>query len=328
MDQEKFFKSIIEPSTERLGLYGISHDVRFDERDFVVTHKISKNVFTAFDGKLSRYLAATTGTGLPNATVETRIRDVAGGRSWTPYAAKHAASIPDALAAAARMALGERPNVSTRIGAWLNDGPGTDQLTTITVDTIQVLERALKVCSQIGTVEFLDVSGDFERVLARPVDSAMEMMVVDLERGTVAIPTVAATGGPAWSGPIYGFDKAITKAPAVSAFLGRARHAVSKAKEDAILNFREAAEERIMCFNSALAGRELTGFRLKSAASLVSRLQAGLGDTLLGLNEAAQITALDWAGQVRETTAAPKAPAARVIERQGDVPKPRPRLVR
>ena len=87
------------------------------------------------------------------------------------------------------------------------------------------------------------------------------------------------------------------------------------------LDIREAAEGRIIDFNNALAGRELKGYRLDSARSLVSRLQAGLGDTLLGLSEAAQLTALDWAIEVRNLPDADKT--------EDDPNRPqRPRLVR
>ena len=34
---------------------------------------------------------------------------------------------------------------------------------------------------------------------------------------------------------------------------------------------------------------------MKGASTLIARLQAGLGSSLLGLSEAAQVTALDWA---------------------------------
>jgi len=284
---------------------------------------------TGFDGKLSKYLAAVTGTGLSGASVETRIRDAAGGRSWMPYPIRHVASVPDAFAAAARFALGEKKSVTARVGVWLNDDDtGGETKTDINEETVRVLERALKVCRFVGTVDFLEISGDFERVLTRPVGSDMDMMVIDLQRGTVSIPTAKATSGPAWQGPIFGFEKAANQAPAVSAFLGRARHAVSLAKEEAILTFRDAAEERIMSFNEALGGRDLSGYRLKSATSLVSRLQAGLGDTLLGLSEAAQITALDWATQVQETTRTPEL-RRQLTQQRGEIPKkPRPHLVR
>ena len=42
MEQNTFFESVVEPSTERLGLYGIAHDVNFDGRHFIVSHKVSK----------------------------------------------------------------------------------------------------------------------------------------------------------------------------------------------------------------------------------------------------------------------------------------------
>ena len=323
MDQTKFFEAVVEPSTERLGLFGIAHDVHFDGRNFAVSHKVSKNVLTDFDGKLSRYLAAVTGVGLPGATVETRIKDVASGRSWNPYPAHHVASIPHALCTAAKLALGDKPAIPVRMGAWMNDSMGQGQEYSITSETISTLEKALGVCNFLGSVDFLEISGDFDRVLARPRGSTMDMMVMDLQRGTISIPTVSEMGGSAWQGPLYGFEKAVNQAPAITSFLARARHAVAAAKEDAIHAFRESAEGRILSFNEALAGRQLTGYRLDSATSLVARLQAGLGDTLLGLSEAAQMTALDWAAQVRELPAITR-------RRPNDAPSvpQRPRLVR
>ena len=300
MDQSKFFETVVEPSVQRLGLFGVAHDVSFDGRNFVVLHKVSKNVFTEFDGKLSRYLAAVNGRGLPNATVQTTIRDVATGRTWTPYAPRHAQSVPHALAVAGRLALGSQKAADVRVGAWTNDETGTDQTFNVSQESIEMLERGLDVCQRIGTIDFLEISGDFERVLARPIESKMDMVVIDLVRGMLSIPTVTELGGSAWQGPIYGFDKAMKQAPAIMSFLARARHAVAMCKEDAIHSFRESAEERIMSFNAALSGRQLAGYRLEGATSLVSRLQAGLGDTLLGLSEAAQMTALDWAVQVRD----------------------------
>lgn len=300
MDQYKFFEAVIEPSVERLGLFGVEHDVHFDGSNFVVMHKVSKNVFTDFDGRLSRYLAAVHGRGLPNATVQTTIREVASGRTWTPYAPRHAASVPHGLAIAGRLALGAEKAANIRVGAWMNDSLGIDQSFQATEDSIEMLEQGLEICRHIGSIEFLEISGDFERLLARPVDGDMEMVVVDLIRGMISVPTLSTMGGPAWQGPIFGFDKALKQAPAITAYLGRARHQVALAKEEAIHAFREASEARILSFNAALAGRQLSGYRLDSATALVSRLQAGLGDSLLGLSEAAQMTALDWAVQVRE----------------------------
>ncbi|MEM9140881.1 MAG: hypothetical protein AAGB15_13730, partial [Pseudomonadota bacterium] len=258
MDPLKFFETVVDPSTERLGLFGIAHEVHLDGRNFVVSHKVSKNVLTEFDGKLSRYLAAVTGTGLPGATVETRIKDVGTSRAWNPYPQRHVASIPHALSTAARLALGENSAVHVRIGAWMNEAMGQGQEYTISADTIATLDRALAVCEQIGSVDFLEISGDFERVLARPRGSTMDMMVMDLQRGSISIPTVSDMGGSAWQGPLFGFEKAIGQAPAITSFLARARHSVAVAKEEAIHAFRDSAEARILRFNEALAGRQLT----------------------------------------------------------------------
>lgn len=324
MDQYKFFEAVVEPSIERLGLFGIEHDVHFDGSNFVVMHKVAKNVFTDFDGKLSRYLAAVHGRGLPNATVQTTIREVASGRTWTPYAPRHAASVPHGLAIAGRLALGVEKAANIRVGAWMNDSIGIDQPLQVSEVSIELVEQGLDIFRQIGSIDFLEISGDFERLLARPIDGDMDMVVVDLVRGMISVPAASDHGGSAWQGPIFGFDKAQKQAPAVTAFLGRARHHVAAAKEDAIHAFREAAEGRILSFNEALAGRQLSGYRLDSATALVSRLQAGLGDSLLGLSEAAQMTALDWAVQVRELPAEERRRPRRLAPAE-DI---RPRLVK
>lgn len=300
MDQTKFFEQVVEPSIERLGLFGISHDVNFDGRHFVVTHKVSKNVFTEFDRQLSLYLAAVTGVGLPAATVETRIRDTVADRAWSPYPSRHLPSVPDALATAAKLALGSEPQLRVRFGTWTSEEglPYTERL--ITTESMMALDRAMTIARQVGAIEFLDLSGDLDRVMLRPHDARLDMLVMDIERGTISVPTAAEMSGVAYQGPLFGFDQAMKEAPAVNTYLSRVRHLIAIAKENAIYDFRAAAEQRISRFDEALGGRDLTGYRLDSARSLVSRLQAGLGDTLLGLSEAAQLTALDWASDVRQ----------------------------
>ncbi len=262
-----------------------------------------------------------TGVGLPAATVETRIRDMVDNRTWSPYPSRHEPSVPEALATALKLALGSEPQLKVRYGSWLSEEAGPDQERVITTDTIMRLDRAMEIIRKIGAVEFLDLSGDLERVMVKPIDAKMDMLIMDLERGTISVPTTSELSGVAYQGPLFGFDQAIKQAPAVNTYLSRVRHLVAISKEDAIYDFRAAAEDRIMDFNGALGGRELSGYRLESARSLVSRLQAGLGDTLLGLSEAAQLTALDWATEVRQL------PDMRDANDNPGGP-PRPRLVR
>ena len=159
MDHLRFYESVVEPSTERLGLFGIVHDVSFDRRNFVVSHKVSKNVFTAFDTRLSRYLAAVRGQGLPHATVETLIRDVTTGRGWTPYPPRYCQSVPAALATATKLALGSSSQMEVRIGPWVDEYGGLDQQRTLTAETTAALEMALDICSRIGSADFLEISG-------------------------------------------------------------------------------------------------------------------------------------------------------------------------
>lgn len=298
MDDTDFFDSIIDPSTERLGLFGMAHDITFDGRNFVVLHKVSKNVLTQFDKRLSCYLSAVHGVGLPCAAVETRIRDVATGRSWSPYPIRHVSSVPEALVLAAQLALGPEPQMRVRMGAWMSEEAPLEQERLITVDTVAALEKAISVCQLLGTMDFLEVSGDYDRVLVRPEGSKLDVMVMDLARGTISVPTTSEMAGTAYQGPLFGFDTALRQNAAVANFLSKARHAVSRAKEEAILNFRDMAEERIHEFDAAIGGRPLVGHRMTGASTLIARLQAGLGNSLLGLSEAAQVTALDWADKV------------------------------
>lgn len=302
MEPEKLFKTYIEPSAEKIGLFGISWESNFNGRECVVTHKISRNVFTDFDGKLSRYLAAVSGIGLPTASIETRFRDSTSGEMREPYPARHIQSVTDALATAARIALGDAEKVRVRMGAWVNDTAGPGREWEITKETIESLDQAMMVCRQIGSVEFLEISGSLERVLVRPRDSDLGMATINLRQGTIDIPEIGGAQGSTWTGPIFSFEKAAAQVPAVINYLGRAQHAVATAQVNAILTFREAAEQHIMNFNAALAGRPLADHRLERATSLIARLKAGLGGSLLGLSESAQMTALDWVAHLDETT--------------------------
>jgi hypothetical protein len=293
MEHQRIFDCIAEPSAERLRLFGIAYEATAGGRKVVVSHLVAKNVFSSFDMRLSRHLAAVTGAGLPHAAVETRVRDAATGRTAMQGAPRHAASAPAALAIAARLALGAGDRVSVRLGNWNAGEEGLGQQHLIAAPVVEALERALGICARIGVADFLEISGDLERILVRPAGCGLDVMVMDLQRGTVAVPATGEGGSPAQTS-LFDFESAADTVPAVAGYLARARHAVAASREAAIRDFREAAEERIMQFDAALAGRPLTGHRLEVAGSLVARLQAVLGDSLAGLSEAARVTALEW----------------------------------
>ncbi|MEM1300685.1 MAG: hypothetical protein AAGH68_15540, partial [Pseudomonadota bacterium] len=165
MTNIEFYEAVVEPSSERLGIFGLAHDVNFDGRHFVVTHKVSKNILTEFDGHLSRYLAAVTGSGLPGAAVETRITDIETGHSWNPYPVKQASGLPEALGIAVRLSLGSDSKIRARTGPWMSDGAGLDDERVLTIDVAYGLDQALNVCNLVGPQEFLDISGDLGRMV-------------------------------------------------------------------------------------------------------------------------------------------------------------------
>lgn len=324
ISDSEFFDEIIDPSTERLGLFGIAHDITFDGRNFVVLHKVSKNVLTEFDRRLSCYLSAVHGVGLPGAAVETRIRDVTTGRSWSPYPMRHIGSVPEALAMAAELALGPEEQLKVRMGGWTSEDATLEQERVISTDTVSAQQKALENCRMLGSTDFLEISGDYDRLLVRPLGSKLDVMVMDLSRGTLAIPSTDEQAGNAYQGPLYGFEAALRENAAVINYVSKARHDIASAKEEAILSFRELAEERIHEFDAAIGGRPMVGYRVTGASTLIARLQAGLGSSLLGLSEAAQVTALDWAESVSGQNL-PKIESSQ----SGDDPRipPGPRLV-
>jgi len=90
-------------------------------------------------------------------------------------------------------------------------------------------------------------------------------------------------------------------------YLATLRHMLIAQKEQAVLDFRAAAEQRILQFDRALQGRPLDGFRMDAVVSLVSRLKAGLGTSLIGLSEDARITAFEWAATIERDSGAAEA---------------------
>jgi len=54
----------------------------------------------------------------------------------------------------------------------------------------------------------------------------------------------------------------------------------------------------LVSFDRALAGRPLEGARQEIASGLIARLMAGMGSSLNGLSEDAQLAALDWSAAI------------------------------
>ena len=293
------FKTFVEPSLERIPVLEVSHVERLQGCDYIIVQTIQRNVFTDFDRKLSRHLAATRGDGFPAFTVAVQVNER--GRVGPPrfLAPVHHASVPHALKGIADRAFAHCGRVELTVQNS-NTGAG-DRVAGVrrelSTDDIEALDSALDICRHLGEAEFLDISGDFDIVIAGP-PGELQPIVMQLQNGSISMPCTNGTAITPFECPIHGFAGHAAGNVLAQGYLARARHALVATKEAAVLEFRAAAEDRILAFDRALAGRPLDGHRLDAAIALIERLKAGLGGSLNGLSEDAQITALDWSAAI------------------------------
>ncbi|MEM1382679.1 MAG: hypothetical protein AAGG06_03455 [Pseudomonadota bacterium] len=295
----------MEPSLARIPETELVHYETVDGVEQIVSHLVYRNVLTDFDQKLSQHMAATKGEGFPVITVLTRVCARDGAAVWKQTGRSNHATIPHALKAIGERALGEAESAtvlacSCEFGGEETDRSGVERVLSRT--DLETLGRVLDNARSFGEYEFLDLSGDYTLVVVQPNGIDGNPVTMDIQCGTLS---AAVSDGQGFEGPLWGFTQQITEDAGARAYLARVHHALSGAKEDAILAFRAAAEERIMSFDKALQGRPLEGFRLDAAMALVARLKAGFGDSLFGLSEAAQITALEWAASIAKEGGAP-----------------------
>ena len=277
----------------------VSHVERLQGCDYIITQTIQRNVFTDFDRKLSRHLAATRGAGFPAFTVAVRVNDRGSGGSPRFLTPVHHASVPHALKGIADRAFAHCGRVDLTVH---NSNPGAGDRVAgvrreLSTDDIEALDAALDICRHLGEAEFLDISGDFDIVIAGP-PGELQPIIIHLQNGSISMPCTTGTTITPFECPIHGFTSHAAGNVLAQGYMARARHAMVATKEAAVLEFRAAAETRILNFDRALAGRPLDGHRLDAAIALVERLKAGLGGSLSGLSEDAQITALDWSAAI------------------------------
>lgn len=293
------FKSYIERCLERIPVLEVTHDARHDGRALLVTQTIQRNVFTEFDRKLSRHLAASRGTGFPAFTVTVEVAERGGAAAPSPLARGHYASVPHALRGIAERAFDGSGRAELTIhhndpGAG-DRGAGMRRI--VTADDAEALERGLTICRFLGEAEFLSISGDFDIMLAGP-PGELRPVVMHLANGSISVPCPAGNAVTPFECPLHDFAGHVAENALAQGYMAQARHALVAAKEAAVAEFRAAAERQILNFDRALAGRPLEGHRLESAVALVERLKLGLGPCLDGLSEDARVTALDWSGSI------------------------------
>jgi hypothetical protein len=293
------FQTLVEPSLERIPVLEVSHVERHQKREYIITQTIQRNVFTDFDRKLSRHLAATRGAGFPAFTVAVNVNERGSGAEPRPLSPAHQASVPHAMKGIADRAFAHCGRVDLTVH---NSNPGAGDRVAgvrreVSTDDIETLDAALNICRHLGEAEFLEISGDFDIVIAGP-PGELQPIIMHLQNGSISMPCTNGTAITPFECPIHGFAGHAAGNVLAQGYMARARHALVATKEAAVLEFRAAAEDRILAFDRALAGRPLDGHRLEATIALVERLKAGLGGSLNGLSEDAQITALDWSAAI------------------------------
>ncbi|MFQ5566024.1 MAG: hypothetical protein ACE5EU_06655 [Paracoccaceae bacterium] len=272
---------------------------RHQGREYIITQTIQRNVFTEFDRKLSRHLAATRGAGFPAFTVAVHVHERGNGAPSRALSPAHHDSVPHALKGIADRAFAHCGRIDLTV---YNNDPGAGDRVAgvrreVSTDDMEALDAALTICRHLGEAEFLELSGDFDIVIAEP-PGELRPMVMHLQNGSVSMPCTNGSAITPFECPIHGFAAHAAGNVLAQGYMARARHALVATKEAAVMEFRAAAEGRILAFDRALAGRPLDGHRLEAAVALVERLKAGLGSSLNGLSEDARITALDWSAAI------------------------------
>jgi hypothetical protein len=303
MNISEIFKTFIEPSLERIPVLEVSHVECHHKCEYVITQTIQRNVFTEFDRKLSRHLSATRGTGFPAFTVAVVVSERGGGAPARALAPAHYVSVPHALKGIAERAFAHAGRADLTVHH--NDPSASDRdagvMRSVSSDDIEALNSALAVCRYLGAAEFLNISGDFDIVIVGPPGD-LNPIVMHLRNGSISVPCTNGQSIIPFECPIHGFAGHVAGNVMAQGYLARARQVLVAAKEAAVMEFRAAAEDRILSYDRVLAkraaGRALDGYRLDATMALVERLKAGLGSNLSGLSEDAQVTALDWTMEI------------------------------
>lgn len=297
------FEAVISRDLERIPVLEALHVENFNGQNYLISQVIVKNILTDFDRQLSRHLAATRGEGFPRYTVIVRFRVDQDDTEWRNFDPTHHASVPHALRAIAERAVsfGKGDGIALR-HAGRSSKNDEGRKVALDREDVESLGDALRVCETLGDPDFMEISGDFDVILAKPAGD-LKPVTMYLRKGSVSMPSDRGLGGQPFECPIAGFARAAQEDLGAQAYLAVARHALSAIKEDAVSDFRAAAEGQIFQFDRALGSRSLEGHRFDAASSLIVRLKAGLGDDLRGLSEAARITALGWATAVEEQAA-------------------------
>ena len=298
-----FFHEDIETSLESLPVLQATYSEYHKGREFRLTQTIYRNVYTEFDHKLSRYLSATRGEGFPAFTVKVEIAEPQSEDKAIHLISIFHESLLHALKDIAERAYDRAGPVGLTIQRGISTNgkqPPISHKRKIATGDIEMLNTALGICRSLGDLDFLEISGDYEAIVATP-PGKLNPVILHLQNGLVLVPSVPIGGDAPFQWPIYAFAQNASTNPSAQSYLASVGQSIVTEKEASILGFRSAAERRIIDFQRALAGRRLEGHWLKGAQGLIARLQLGLGGGLAGVSEDAQGIALELSAAIENS---------------------------
>jgi hypothetical protein len=314
------FEKLICPGLDCVPVLEVIHSEWRDGIKFRIVQTVSRNVFNAFDRKLSQHLAATKGEGFPTCQVSVQLVDLQTKSVPEVLPPTYHRSVAHALKGIAQRAF-ERVGPVELVLQRGDCNPGqmlpVYHRRTIDGPYISRFEQALGICDHLGESAFLDIAGEFDEVTVTPPGDEVDAVVLKLQNGTVQVPSPHGPTGAPFEWPISDFAENASRNISAQTYLASVRHAVVVEKETAILAFRDAAEKRIHEFDRALAGRPLDGHWIKGASALIARLRAGLGDRLTGIAEDARGKALDWCAEIKSAHGADPVVAQRALNGGG-----------
>jgi len=285
----------------RVPLQEVGFAIRRGDERLLCVATVCKVIYAGFDRALSDYLHATQGRAFPRFV--TTLHEKVEGSDGAPQKVEEQffAAIPEAMAWIGERALdGEEQAQVTVHSDFKHDGEGARvRPRTVTASDVHALRTAFGIVSELADPAVIDITGDFESLAVNPPSvSGLRKARVDFSNNIMFVPGSDGQGdGVQFS--VFELTEMMRSDQVVRTYSRIISDLVTDRKQAAVEDFRWAAEEQILNFDSALGSQPLSGYRGEIAKDLIARLKAGLGEELRGISAHARAIAFDWAESAR-----------------------------
>lgn len=290
----------VSQDSVRVPLIEIGFETKGGDAPTLNVATVSKVIYAGFDRALSDFLHATQGRAFPRFVAT--LHEKSDGADGHPkqIAERFFSSIPEALAWIGERALNGEDQARVTVHAdFRRDGAANAARPRIITDSdTHALRTAFSIVTELADPAVIDITGDFESLAINPpAESGLRKARVDFSNNIMYVPTVE--GGESVQFSVFDLADKMREDPVVRTYSRILSDIATQSKQQAVEEFRWAAEEQILNFDNALGSQPMTGYRAEIAKDLVARLKAGLGDELRGISAHARAIAFDWADAAR-----------------------------